>query len=626
MIVYSGTKKQFINDVSQGQIADLIDSRLAELEFTRESESEYNSWQNSLPRMCLVLDDEQIADDVDIAIEYQIPLTSRRVDFLIGGKDENNFDNIVIVELKQWTKAKKLSRENLVGIETFTGGALRTVVHPSQQAYSYAMLIQNFNQSVNEENIKLRPCAFLHNYKSEFDSELLGSEYEEVIKEAPLFLKQGGPKLTEYIKKYVRNKSDKKLFKIIDEGKLKPSKALQDAVGSVLNGNREFVMVMEQQVAYATVLKLVQNYVNKDEKQVVIVEGGPGTGKSVVAINLLSKIIESGYSSNYVTKNSAPRKAFSESLVKGKYSLQYLKGLFRGSGSYYNCSSNAFDCLIVDEAHRLKLKSGFHSNLGENQVKELINSAKITVFFIDEDQKVTTKDIGTIDEIKKWARFYNAKVHSGKEYLLTSQFRCGGSDGYLAFLDDLLMIRPTANRIYELDYDIRVFDSASDMREVLREKNSNNKARMIAGYCYEWISRDFKAAYDIKLPGNFRAQWNFTTDDFAIDPESFEQVGCIHSTQGLEFEYVGIIIGNDLRYENGKVITDQNEIAESDHSSGVRRCRDKALADRIIRNTYKTLLSRGQKGCFIYCENAPLADYIKNRINECNDYNQKLIT
>jgi DUF2075 family protein len=613
MLVYTGTKKSFSNDIRDGNIARIIDSKLKEFGINQGGLSQFTSWQNSLPQMFFVLDDKEIEEDVEVSIEYQIPLTSRRVDFLIAGSDDQNKDHVMIIELKQWQKAKKLSRENLV--ETFTGGSNRVVVHPSQQAYSYAKLIENFNQSIYEENINLVPCAYLHNYEETYRDQLFGPEYQEVINEAPLFLSEDRPKLREFIKKHTKKKATKDIFKVIENGKLKPSKALQDAVGEVMNGNHEFVLIMEQQVAYATVLKLVQSTINKNEKHTIIVKGGPGTGKSVVAFNLLSKLIQSGYSANYITKNSAPRAAFSKKLIKGKYKLQYLRGLFRGSGSYYEVNPNTFDCLITDEAHRLKLKSGYNSLYGENQVKEIINSARISVFFIDEDQIVTTKDIGSVQEIKRWAKELNSKIHESEELTLVSQFRCNGSDGYLAFLDNILGIRSTANYELDFDYDVKVFEDPNEMYAALKQKNNNNKSRMIAGYTYEWFSDKDKTQFDIFLPNGFKKQWNFDTEGFAIDPNSFEQVGCIHSTQGLEFDYVGIIIGMDLRYENGSVITDRSKTAKSDNSSGVRTTKNIELADRIIRNTYKTLLSRGQKGCYIYCEDKNLSDFLKIKLN-----------
>lgn len=607
MLIYSGTKESFQKDVVNGVIANKIDSLFYEFDIRHESLAEFNSWKNSLPQMALILSDNRIDKDVQVAIEYQIPLTSKRVDFMVGGC-KNDVNNIVIVELKQWESCKATSRENVV--IAFTGGTNRDVAHPSQQAYSYAKLIENFNESVREENINLIPCAFLHNYKEIYRNEICNQKYSEALNDAPVFLQEDGDKLQEFLVKFVSKPCNKKLFEIIEYGKLKPSKSLQDSIGQIMNGNSDFEMIDEQQVAYATILKLIENSVGKNEKHTIIVKGGPGTGKSVIAINLLAKVINNGYSAIYVSKNSAPRTAFSSSLTKGKHTISYLKGLFKGSGCFYDVPNNTYDCILCDEAHRLNEKSGMYSNKGENQIKEIIMSSKISVFFIDEDQIISTKDIGSIDEIKKWAERLGSIVHCNKSLELSSQFRCNGSDGYIAFLDNLLGIRKTANIDFDLDYEIRVFDDPNIMKEELRKTNIHNKSRMIAGYCYPWNSKNDKNQFDIFLKNDFKAQWNFTTDKFAIDESSFDQVGCIHSTQGLEFEYVGVIIGNDLRFENGKVITDRTKRAKTDATiKGLKG--DESLGDKIIRNTYKTLLSRGQKGCFVFCENEELGKYIK---------------
>lgn len=622
MIVYEGTKSEFQEEINNNTIQDRLEGLFLSLGVTRESLPEYNSWKNSLPRMASIIADRDIDDDVRVALEYQIPLTSKRVDFMIAGSDDSGNDTVVIIELKQWESCRPTQRENVV--KAYTGGAERDVAHPSQQAYSYARLIENFNEGVRENSIALKPCAYLHNYREENRENLCSDRYAAVISVAPVFLGRDGAKLGRFISSAVRHRSPKDLFDIIEHGKLKPSASLQTEVGSILLGNSVFEMVDEQQVAYATVLARVEKAVNDSRKHTIIVKGGPGTGKSVIAVNLLAKIINSGYSAVYVSKNSAPRYTFSESLIKGKgFSLSYLKGLFKGSGSFIDVGSNTYDCILVDEAHRLNLKSGLYSNQGENQIKEIINASKISVFFIDEDQIVTMKDIGRIEEIKRQAEALGSKVHE-PVIELTSQFRCNGSDGYLAFLDDTLGIRRTANRSFDTsDYDIEVFDSPGEMREALRAKNTNNRSRMIAGYCYPWNSRNDRTKTDIVLEDNFSAQWNFTTDRFATDPESFEQVGCIHSTQGLEFDYVGIIIGLDLRYENGRVITDSKKRAKTDTSvrgeSLIPGMTKEELLDRIIRNTYRTLLSRGQKGCYVYCEDKSLSEYMKERLKTARE-------
>ena len=254
-------------------------------------------------------------------------------------------------------------------------------------------------------------------------------------------------------------------------------------------------------------------------------------------------------------------------------------------------------------------------------MKECIKASRLTVFMLDEDQAVTAKDIGSILEIAKWCKELGSTIIMREETKLVSQFRCNGSDAYIQFIDNLLQRKDeTVNvALSELNYDFRVFDDASQMREVLREKNQiNNKARMVAGYCYDWNVKHHRGNVDISLPGGFQAKWNLENDKiWAINPKSFEEVGCIHTAQGLEFDYVGVLIGKDLSYnpETGRVVTNKNEISFDDNSSGIRTAPDD-IAHRLILNTYKTLLTRGQKGCYVYCEDEALREYIKRMINQ----------
>ena len=618
MIIYQNTKGGFISDVRDNLIADKIENEFKQHNLSHNNESEYRAWSNSLQFMRNALGDNEISDDCKLAIEYQIPLTSKRVDFLISGKDEFDKFNIVVVELKQWENCESTQREDLV--RTYTGGANRTVVHPSYQAYSYAKIIENFNEDVFKDDISLVPCAYLHNFREENRKNIDNSLYENAIKLAPIFLAHDTQKLRSFIKKYVKKKSDIDILMKIENGKLKPAKALQDSLSSMLKGNKEFYLIDEQKVAYETVKKLVEKSIkkinsvtNETQKYTIIIQGGPGTGKSVVAIQLLCDLIQKGYSVNYVTKNAAPRNVYFAKLRQNNYKLNYIKSLFQGSGSFVGVPNNYFDCLIADEAHRLNAKSGLFQNKGENQIKEIIHSSKVSVFLIDEDQIVTTKDIGSVDLIKKYAEEEGSAVYEGSEINLVSQFRCDGSDGYLAFLDNLLGLHETANQTFDFNYDFRLYSNPSTMREDLRKLNEiNNKSRLLAGYCYDWVSQKDINKFDINLESNFYAQWNLgTTQTWAIDETSFAEIGCIHTCQGLEFDYCGVIIGKDLIYEDDKVKTDYTARAKTDTSlNGIKKTENYALADKIIRNTYKVLMSRGQKGCFIYCEDKKLLKYI----------------
>lgn len=626
MIIYQNTKGGFIEDVRNGYIADKIEKEFEKHNIPHSNQAEYRAWANSLMFMRNALDDNDISDDCSLAIEYQIPLTAKRVDFLIAGKDEDDNNNIVVIELKQWENCSSTQRPDVV--KAFTGGAERAVTHPSYQAYSYAKIIENFNEDVYKEDIRLKPCAYLHNFKEENRKNIDNDLYADAIKLAPIFLAKDIVKLRNFIKSFIKKKDNCDLLMKIENGKLKPAKALQDSLASMLDGNKEFYLIDEQKVAYETVKKLVEKSlrdVNKatgeNQKYTIIVEGGPGTGKSVVAIQLLCDLIQKGYSANYVTKNAAPRNVYFEKLKQHKYKLNYIKNLFKGSGSYIDVPNNYFDCLIADEAHRLNAKSGMFQNLGENQIKEIIHASKVSVFFIDENQVVTTADIGSIELIKHYAKLEGSSVYTGDEINLVSQFRCNGSDGYLAFLDNLLGIRQTANTTFEMDYDIKLFDNPNKMRDYLKEKNEiNNKSRMLAGYCYDWITKNNPKSneYDIVLENDFKAKWNFgNTSTWAIDDTSFPEVGCIHTSQGLEFDWCGVIIGKDLRFDGTQVVTDYTKRAKTDNSlKGIKTTKNYALADRIIRNTYRTLLSRGQKGCYIYCEDKELLKYMAKMLNK----------
>lgn len=622
MIVYEDSKKGFVEDVKSNCIADRIADKIREHGINAGQEREYVSWQNSLQFMRNIVDDNEIDDDVKIAIEYSIPLTSKRVDFIISGADSDNHDNVVIVELKQWQKAEVVDDDMHYCVKTFVGGNDRIVCHPSYQAYSYSCFIRNYSQTVLDKGINLVPCAYLHNYDPKFKPNLSNSIYREWVGEAPFFVRDEAEVFSAFIKKYVtRKSSDGDLLYKIDHGRLKPTKALQDSLASMVKGNKEFMLLDEQAVCYDMCLKTMAKCKEDGRKRTIIIQGGPGTGKSVLAVNLLMEYISKSLNASYVTKNSAPRKAFLSLLTNSDAKkLVNIKQLFRSPFGLSNVPCNTYDCLIVDEAHRL-VKKMYGDWNGENQVKECISASLLSIFLLDEDQAVTNKDIGSVDEIRKWCVALGSILKMPEEANLVSQFRCNGSDAYIQFVDDVLQRtgESVSVDLSELNFDFRVFDNASDLREALHKKNSvNNKSRMVAGYCYDWNVKHGRGEYDILLPGGFRAKWNLENDDiWAINPESFEEVGCIHTAQGLEFDYVGVLIGKDLRYDtnSGNVITDKSRISKDDKSSGIRAIND-AQARRLILNTYKTLLTRGQKGCYVYCEDQALSEYMKRKAGQ----------
>ena len=621
MIIYSATKAEFNNDVIMNSISDKILSKLLENNIHGGQDAEYRAWQNSLNFMKNVLDDKDFDDDIRVAIEYQIPRTSKRVDFIIAGADSNDKSNVIIVELKQWEKVEKIDDEMLHSVKAFTGGANRMVSHPSYQAYSYAVFIRNSSEQVQDEDINIVPCAYLHNYDEKYVSELNDEIYKVWYDEAPFFIKNQVLDLRNFIKKFINKKSnDGSLLYKIDNGRIKPSKSLQDCLVSLMKGNKEFMLLDEQAVVYDMCIKTMNQCLKDLKKRTIIIQGGPGTGKSVLAINLLKQYITKGLNASYVTKNSAPREAYLKLLSKSDLKKEVnIKQLFRSPFGLCKTPSNFYDCLIVDEAHRL-VKQMYGDFQGQNQIKECINASLLTIFLIDENQKITTKDIGSIDEINYWANELNSRVIMNEETTLVSQFRCNGSDMYIQLLNNILQMSESVDiDTSDLNFDIKVFDDPNELRDELRNKNEiNNKARMVAGYCYDWDVKNGRGEYDIYLENDFKAKWNLENDKiWAINPLSFEEVGCIHTAQGLEFDYVGVFIGKDLRYDSLKneIIIDKSKISKDDKSSGIKSCGE-GLARQLIKNTYKTLLTRGQKGCYIYCEDRELSKYIKLMIGQ----------
>lgn len=623
MLIYTADKQQFVRHVESNEIDERILSRMMEQGLGRVGHAEIASWRDSMRYIKDVVATRDIPDDTGVAIEYTIPQTSKRIDFILTGRNPDDVDTAVIVELKQWETVEETDKDAVV--RTFLGGTQREVTHPSYQAWTYAALLEDFNEAVEHGNIKLRPCAYLHNCLSH--EVLLSDFYKEHLDRAPAFLKRDAEKLRRFIQQHVRKGDRNQIIYRIENGRIRPSRSLADHLSSLLQGNQEFLMVDDQKLAFESALHLV-DVGGTNGKQVFIVEGGPGTGKSVVAINLLVELINRGLVANYVTRNAAPRQVYRTKLA-GTMKRSRIDNLFQGAGGFHSSEPDSFDALVVDEAHRLNEKSGLYQNLGENQVKELIQAANVSVFFLDEDQRVTWKDIGSREEIEKWARYAGATLHYAT---LRSQFRCNGSDGYLAWLDHVLQIRETANPdLTDLDYSVEVVDSPSELRDRIFELNVQaNRARLLAGYCWDWVSkRKDPKAFDITFPEyGFAMQWNLDKDGplWLIQPNSVQEVGCIHTCQGLELDYVGVIIGPDLVARDGRLVTRPRERSRMDKSiqGYVKHSKEDAgAADRkaetIIKNTYRTLLSRGMKGCLIWCTDEETQQYFKEMVGGCAD-------
>ena len=615
MIIYSNTNLAFCQDVGSNRIADIIESKFIEKIGHRPAPAEKTAWRNSMQYMKNALQDSHLAEDCGVLIEYTIPNTSKRVDFIVTGQDAQGEKNYVLVELKQWESAETTDVPELV--HTFVGGGFRNVQHPSYQAESYTRMLNMVNEGVYDHDISGHPCVYLHNYSPRKPEPLLDPRYEEGVKSAPIYFIDDYRRLQEYLKKMVGAGKGMDILFEIEHGRIRPSKALVDCVDSLYTGNDEFILLDEQVVAYNSIC---QELANLGKKKTIIVKGGPGTGKSVISFKVLHLLIDRRLNAKFIAPNEAFREVMVKKLVASKVDkAKNIKPLFGGSGTFFGVPANAYDVLVVDEAHRLKGK-GAYMYRGENQIQDIIHASRLNVFFVDDTQKVMPADIGSVAEIKRVAALEGSEV---VEMELKAQFRCSGAEGFVNWVTHTLQIEDTAN--YEgwdsEAYEFRIFDDPNEMRDMIRKKNTEtaNNSRMVAGFAWNWSEDENAAVDDVDIPEkDFHMPWNSRKQRalFAVKEDSVDQVGCIHTVQGLEFDYVGVIIGNDLKYDPEKhtLYVEFEEYKDSSGKKGLKG--QQARLTQYVKQIYKVLMSRGRYGCYVYCRDENLGNYLKSRICE----------
>lgn len=613
MILYKGTAAEFRDHVDTNKIADLIEEEYESKLGRTAPESERRSWINSLSSMEAVVRRSMVPDDCGILVEYVVPNTSNRIDFLISGKGKDGNKNLVIVELKQWQRAEMTEKEGVVS--TVINGGVRETTHPSYQASSYKSLLMDFIEPVSDEVLFPYACAYLHNYSENVPEPLKHEHYVAEIKKAPLYLKDDTQKLENFLQTHVGGGDGEEILYELENGRIKPSKKLIDRVSAMFEGNQAFTLIDEQKVSFETAKDVA---LNTDEKSVVIIKGGPGTGKSVISVNLLGALLQEEQNTVFVAPNSAFREVMIDKLAQDR-TKKRVKQLFKGSSNFVDTEKNMFDTIVVDEAHRLKDDSAFMYQ-GKNQVYDIVKSAKTTIFFVDNNQMIRPSDIGGVKEIKRVADIHGAEV---TELELTAQFRCAGAEGYVNWLDDVLHIQETAN--YDgwenEDFDFKIFDDPNDLHAAIKEKHKKgHTARTLAGYAWRWTSakqgNPDAEIEDVEIPEfDFCKPWNTrkARSTWVLEDDTIDQIGCIHTTQGLEFDYVGVIVGNDLKFdpEELEYYTEWGEYKDRAGKKGLKNKPDKL--NRLVRNIYKILLSRGQKGCYVFFRDKRVEEYFKER-------------
>ena len=564
MRLYSGSTEQFVRDSNLNQISEKLKSSFFNYFRYYPSSGEQRSWENSLRALSGAINEAQLLDH-GIILEYQLPQSSKRLDAMICGKNGKGKDNAVIVELKQWQKTEAAIGENEVS--TFVGGAHRELLHPSAQVGQYKMYLEDTHTAFFEPDEKgndpvgLSACSYLHNYQPLVDDPIFDTKFEELLKLFPLYTRDSIFDFIDSLKSDLEGGEGLYTLARVEQSKYRPSKKLMQHVGKVIKGHSGYILLDEQKIVYDKVIALAKRSFHDKQKHAIIIKGGPGTGKSVIAINLMADLLLENYNAHYATGS----KAFTETLWKIVGTRSQVQ--FKYTHNYALAKENEIDVLIVDEAHRIRKVSSNrftpkHKKSGLLQVEEILKAGKVNVFFIDNDQNVRPNEIGKTSYILENAKKYDCKIH---EYDLVTQFRCGGSEAFVNWVSNTLRIEENAYALLDQqeDFDFKIFDSPQSLEEAIREKaDQGHTARVTASFCWPWTKEtdpEGNLTNDVVI-GDYSRPWNAHPNArglrrdipkasyWAYDPNGINQVGCVYTAQGFEFDYVGVIFGLDLTY------------------------------------------------------------------------------
>ena len=632
MRLYSGMSPDFVRDTVRNQIADKLSAAFFSYYRYKPSPAEVNSWRNSLRAMAQVIEYSEL-NDHGVLLEYQLPLTSKRLDCLVCGTDGSNAEQAVIVELKQWDKCNPSEADKLV--RSWVGGRERELLHPSVQAGQYLQYLEDTHSAFYEGNppIHLNACSYLHNYLAADDDPIRSSKFGEALRSYPLFDADGVDGLQGYLKERLEGGKGRPVLDRVEASRFRSSRKLMDHVADSIKSKSPWILLDEQLIVFERILATVRDKDLGRRKRVVLVRGGPGTGKSVIAINLLGELLRRGRNAHYATGS----KAFTETLrdTIGSRALP----LLRYFNSYGHADFSGIDVLICDEAHRIRETSNSRFTRREHrsrkpQLGEILDAAKVSVFFIDDKQVVRPNEIGSSAYIRQTALEMGCDF---TEYELQVQFRCAGSDGFINWLDNTLGIARTANVLWDGadGFDFRIVDSPQALEDEIRRRNTQGStARVAAGFCWLWsnprpdgtleddvVIGDYRRPWDAK-PGNWKLAKGIPPASlWATDPNGINQIGCVYNIQGFELDYVGVIWGKDLvyRFDAGGWVGDKTESADQ----VVKRSKERFVD--LVKNTYRVLLSRGLKGCYVHFLDKETERFVRSRMERPVEDDQMLL-
>ncbi|WP_432543004.1 DNA/RNA helicase domain-containing protein [Kineococcus sp. SYSU DK002] len=616
---------QLHEELPTGSVVEAMVEQMLHSAGYAPSPSEVASWRASLPVLVTDLVEADLGD-VEVLLEHQLPLTSKRADVVLAGVHPRTGDaSYVVVELKQWSSAHRFEdNPDLVVVPAMAGPPK---LHPVKQVRGYVDYLLDFTRSLEFARDAVAGVAYLHN----------ATAPGAVAELADYAMDRSGRLFTGADRGALRNHLRTRLAPGVpgvhaaDEllgSKVAPSRQLLKVAAAEIREREQFRLVGEQQEAVDLVLHQVRRAKAGNSKRVVVVTGGPGSGKSVIALSLLGELSRAGQSVLHATGS----RSFTQTLRKvAGHRAPRVQSMFKYFNQFMTAEPNDLDVLILDEAHRIRETSvdrytRAELRTGRPQVDELIAAARVPVFLLDQHQVVRPGEMGSLEEITRHAERLGVEVLTVP---LDAQFRCGGSAEYVRWVQRLLGLSDEGVEDWTGDehFQLRVADTPEEMEQFLAARlEEGYSARMSAGYCWPWSkipAADGGLVPDVRI-GDWARPWNVPGDRavgdappaalWATQDGGFGQVGCIYTAQGFEYDWSGVVLGPDLVWREGRFVSERSANRDPDFRNRTRV--GDADFDRLVRNVYKVLMTRGMVGTVLYSTDAETRAQLKRLVQQ----------
>jgi hypothetical protein len=604
MQLWHGPIGEFVSDARAGSLAPAMLRSFYTLHGYQPGPPEVRSWEHSLGALSDAVASLE-SHNIGVVVEYHLPYSNQRIDAVFIGKNTAGSAQALVTELKQWSHVEL---EDKFALNVLVDGVERA--HPCQQALDYAGCLSEVHSAFVSDRLRARSCSYCHNLLPANAAPLKAKQFQNLIRESPLFKKGDEERLGEYVRKEAGNGDGMTLMREYATGKFQPSKKLLEVLEATIKQSDEWHLLGRQREAYNAVFAAVRRLHGKRGRAAVLVKGGPGTGKSVIAIQLMADTLRLGLSAMHVTGG----KAFTTTL---RSKFKGAEPLFGWNLYTRNVPPQSIDLLLVDEAHRVRETSDTRFTQTrergqKSQMQELLDCSKVTVFLLDENQYVRPDEVGSSDLVRETTQTLGVPL---REFDLHTQFRCGGCIEYATWVDYLLGFVEEKPKPWGLLYHFQLVNRPTDLDKMMAAAKSNGeRARITAGFCWKWSSPkpDGSLVEDVQI-GSWLRPWNAKrspkkrykpeNDPYTLWAETDAgewQIGCIYSAQGFEFDRVGIIWGPDLVWRKDNWVAQ----LEYTYDPPLKPASVNDQRQRLIRNAYRVLLTRAMREAVLLCLDA----------------------